>query len=98
MAKEIVWTETSIKDRLSIYQFWIDHNQSDTFSIKLELLFNESAKLVAIFPDAGTKTDFENIRVKVVRSYKLFYRNQNDRIEILRVWDSRQNPSTLKIK
>jgi plasmid stabilization system protein ParE len=56
MAKEIVWTETSIRDRLRIYQFWLSHNQSQIYSDKLEKLFNESAKLIAEFPEIGSIT------------------------------------------
>jgi plasmid stabilization system protein ParE len=97
MAKEIVWTETSVNDRLMIYQYWQVHNKSDTYSEKLEILFNESAKLIALFPGIGANTDFNDIKVKVVRDYKIFYRIDDDRIVIIRVWDSRQDPVTLKV-
>ena len=83
MAKKIEWTETSIQDRFKIYQFWIGNNRSDAYSIKLELLFNEAAKLIAEFPEIGTETDFPELRVKVIRSYKLFYLKQSaDNLEL----------------
>ncbi|WP_331971352.1 type II toxin-antitoxin system RelE/ParE family toxin [Ohtaekwangia sp.] len=97
MAKEIVWTESSIKDRFRIYKFWLQHNKSDTFSEKLEKLFNESARLLALFPEMGTPTDIADVRVKVIRSYKIFYQVRIDSIEIIRVWDSRQNPEDLSL-
>ncbi len=96
MAKTIEWTQTSIQDRFKIYQFWIDNNKSDSYSKKLEILFNEAAKLISEFPEIGTETDHPNLRVKVIKSYKLFYINQVDKIQIIRVWDSRQNPSDLE--
>lgn len=96
MAKKIEWTQTSIQDRFKIYTFWIDHNKSDSYSKKLEALFNEAAKLISEFPEIGTETDFPNLRVKVIRSYKLFYINQADRIQIIRVWDTRQNPENIE--
>ena len=43
----------------------------------------------------GTPTDFEDLRVKVIRNYKLFYKDTPNRIEIIRVWDSRQDPKDL---
>lgn len=97
MAKKIEWTHTSIQDRFGIYRFWIEKNKSDAYSKKLEVLFNEAAKLISEFPEIGTETDFPDLRVKVIRSYKLFYLNQVDKIQILRVWDSRQNPENLKL-
>ena len=97
MAKEIVWTETSVQDRLGIFQFWLIHNKSATYSKKLEYLFNESVKLLAEFPQMGTPTDYQDLKVKIVRNYKLFYRDTSNRIEIIRVWDTRQNPKDLKL-
>ena len=97
MAKVIVWTETAVRDRFRIYQFWLSHNQSQSYSDKLEKLFNESALLIAQFPEVGTKTDYKDIRVKIVGNHKLFYKSKMDRIEIIRVWDTRQNPSDIDI-
>ncbi len=97
MAKKIIWTETSVIDRFRIYQFWLDHNQSDSYSEKLERLFNESATLISLYPEIGTKTDFPEIQVKVIRNYKMFYRNNPDTIEIIRMWDTRQNPDNLRV-
>ncbi len=96
MAKKIEWTLTSIQDRFRIYHFWIDNNKSDAYSNRLEILFNEAAKLISEFPEIGTETDYPDLRVKVVKNYKLFYINQIDKIQIIRVWDSRQDPSDLE--
>jgi len=98
MAKEIGWTETSLRDRLKIFQFWLVHNQSPIYSEKLENLFNESVKLLAEFPQMGTATDYVDIRVKNIRNYKLFYRDTPGRIEIIRVWDTRQDPDELTVE
>src|SRR5258706_6533865 len=97
MAKEIVWTETAVRDRLRIYQFWLSHNQSQIYSDKLEKLFNESAKLIAEFPEIGANTDSKDVRVKVVGNYKLFYKSGEGQIEIIRIWDTRQNPADIDI-
>jgi len=98
MVKEIIWTETSVKDRLTIYRFWQNHNKSDAYSKKLEVLFSEAVKLIALFPEIGTCTDFKDVKVKMVRTYKIFYRIFDDHILIIRVWDARQDPETLKIE
>lgn len=97
MAKEIVWTESSVRDRLEIFTFWLVHNKSAIYSNKLEELFNESVKLLAEFPHMGAVTDFKDLRVKIVRNYKIFYRDTPGRIEIIRVWDTRQDPKGFKL-
>lgn len=97
MARKIEWTETSIRDRFKIYQFWIEHNNSDSHSKELEKLFNEAAKLISEFPQVGTETDFPGLRVKIVKRYKLFYMDQSDAIRIIRIWDTRQDPQSLKL-
>ncbi len=98
MAKKIVWTETAVKDRFGIYYFWLINNGSNSYSEKLERLFNESAKLIALFPEMGAKTDFPEVRVKLIKDFNVFYRNQSDSIEIIRVWDTRRNPDDLEIE
>jgi toxin YoeB len=97
MAKEIVWTETAVRDRLRIYQFWLLHNRSQSYSERLERLFNESAKLIAEFPEIGPVTDYKGIRVKTVGNHKLFYKPSESKIEIIRVWDTRQNPADIDL-
>lgn len=97
MARKVEWTKAAIQDRFEIYRFWTEKNQTDTYSKKLEFLFKEAGQLIANFPEIGTETDFPGIRVKIVKNYKLFYKDHSDLITILRVWDSRQNPERLKL-
>lgn len=97
MVKKIVWTQTAVQDRIRIYQFWLSKNKSDLFSRKLEMLFNEAAVLLSEFPEIGTQTDYQDIRVKVIRNYKLYYQISTDYIQIIRVWDTRQSPDNLQI-
>jgi plasmid stabilization system protein ParE len=78
MAKKIEWTESSLRDRVSIYQFGLDRNKSEIYSQKLETLFKEAANLISQFPEVGIETDFPELRIKVIRQYKLFYFNRED--------------------
>lgn len=96
MARKIVWTKTSIRDRFEIYKYWIEKNNSNFYSQKLEILFNEAAKLISEFPEIGTETDFPGLRVKVIKSYKLFYIDKADTVSVIRIWDSRQDPNKLE--
>ncbi|TKB96958.1 type II toxin-antitoxin system RelE/ParE family toxin [Pedobacter cryophilus] len=97
MSKKIEWTAAAIKDRFKIYKFWLEHNKSDTYSEKLEALFKEAANIIAEFPEIGIQTDYPNLRLKVISNYQLFYIHSVKTIQILRVWDTRQNPKKLKL-
>jgi len=98
MVKEIIWAEISIKDRFEIYIFWSDHNKSDTYSKKLEQLFNQTAQLLSNFPEIGLGTNFKSTKIKIVSHFKIFYLIQKESIIILRIWDARQNPKKFKLK
>ena len=94
MAKEIKWTNRAIIDRTIIYKYWLERNKSNSYSQKLEKLFEKSARIIGIFPNIGKPTNYRNVFAKVVRDYKIFYRIKSDEIEILRVWDTRQLPDS----
>ncbi len=97
MAKEIRWTTRSIIDRTNIYKYWLERNQSDIYSEKLEPLFEKSAEIISNFPNIGTRTNYRNVYSKIVRDYKIFYRIETDEIQILRVWDTRQHPDSAEL-
>lgn len=94
MAKEVRWSISALADRRHIYEYWRYRNNSDVFSDKLELLFNEVTNLLSAFPQLGAQTEASQLRVKVVRNFKLFYFDHSDHILIVRVWDTRQDPQT----
>jgi toxin YoeB len=93
MAKKIKWTTRSLFDRTNIYRYWLNRNKSNEYSEKLESLFERSANVIANFPQIGTETKYRDVFAKVVKDYKIFYRIENDEIQILRVWDTRQLPN-----
>src|SRR5690606_20385540 len=97
MAKQIVWSEPAIRDRLHIYQFWLEQNGSDHYSKKLEFLFNATAEMISKFPEIGKLSDYENVGIRVVKQYLLFYKPLGDQVYVIRIWDARQNPERLEI-
>jgi len=91
MAKKVRWTTRAIIDRINIYRYWLENNKSNDYSEKLEKLFEKSAVTISGFPHIGTPTNYREVRAKIVRDYKIFYRIKPDEIQILRVWDTRQH-------
>ncbi len=53
MAKEVIWSPLAKQKRIEILQFWIEHNQSNTYSLKLNELFKESEQIVSKYPHIG---------------------------------------------
>lgn len=92
MAKKITWTFRAQQDRKEILHYWKKRNQSNTYSKKLNQLFKQAIALVSTHPKIGRSTDIENVRVKLVRNYLIFYEEAADAIFILSIWDSRRNP------
>lgn len=98
MVKQIVWTIKAQNELIDILQYWIDRNKSNTFSRKLNNLIQEQLKLVAEFPNIGRKTDVENVSVKVIQKYLLYYEIVDNTLFILTIRHGSKNPKTLKVK
>ena len=98
MAKQIIWSLRARNDRKEILNYWRVHNQSAVYSKKLNDLFKKAVVLIANHPGIGRKTDFENVRVKLVRDYLIFYEENENEILILTIWDNRRNPEDLKVE
>ena len=99
MAKrKINWTEKANLERKEILQYWITRNKSKRYSIKLNKLFVETIKKTAENPLIGRKTDFnENIRVKIVRDYLLFYKFDDKQLKVLSIWDGNRDDNKLEV-
>ena len=96
--KEIRWTLKAIHDKLNILDFWIDRHKSKSYSKKLDKLFGKSLDSLSNHPEQGKKTNYKNIRIKIVRQYLIYYLIQDQYIEIVRIWDARRDPEKFKIK
>jgi addiction module RelE/StbE family toxin len=92
MAKQIIWTKKAQQERKEILHYCRVHNQSNTYSKRLNFLINKAITLVAAHPHIGRRTDIENVRVKLVRDYLIFYEESESEIFILTIWYNRRNP------
>ncbi len=98
MAYQIVWTEKANIERQHILEFWAENNKSKVYSLKLNKLFISTIRDLSKRPDIGRKTEFENVRVKIVRDYLIFYEIIKKEILILSVWDGRRDKMNFKIR
>lgn len=93
MVKRIIWSRLAHLDRFQILEYWIDRNKSNIFSRRLNQIFEDTADLISKHPQMGKETDVMNVRIKIVQVYFFTYRETETTIEILTIWDSRQDPS-----
>ncbi|MGK7390153.1 MAG: hypothetical protein ACNS60_07370 [Candidatus Cyclobacteriaceae bacterium M2_1C_046] len=52
MAKrKIVWTQTAARQRRNILEYWVDHNKSNSYSLKLLKTSNSKTEIIAKNPE-----------------------------------------------
>lgn len=96
MVKQVIWSLRAQADRKEILDYWRKRNKSDTYSKKLNQLFEESIRIISDFPEIGRSTDDSKARIKIVRDYLIIYEETETQIFILTIWDSRQDPDKLE--
>jgi toxin YoeB len=92
MVKQIIWSRLAQKDRFQILDYWINRNKSVSYSKKLNHIFEDTALVISKHPKFGKKTDVPDVRIKIVKDYFFTYRETEESIEVLTIWDSRQDP------
>ena len=97
-ARKIIWTQKANLERRDILEYWIDRNKSKKFSIKLNKLIVGTLKQIAENPGIGRKTNLENVRVKIIRDYLLFYEFDEDYLKVLALWGGRRDENSLQMK
>lgn len=96
--RKIIWSHRARIKLYAILEFFAKRNKSKNYSGKLYSKFNKEIKLLAKYPNLGIKTEIESVRGLIINEYIIYYESQQDRIIILMIWDSRENPDSLVIK
>lgn len=96
MVRRIKWSVRASNYLLEILEFWKGKTQSTSYSKKLYRLIQEGIKLIASRPNIGRPTNYQGVRIKIIRDYLIYYRLKDDALEIILVWDGRRNPEILK--
>lgn len=96
MAELIVfWTETAIRQRNYIFEYWIERNKSNTYANKLKGKIKERTELLKQNPELGKETDFKNTRAVSLGHYSILYQKEHSKIIVTGFWDNRQEPEKL---
>lgn len=95
---KIVWAPNALQSKKAIFTYWNNRNKSNNYSKKLNQIFQEALILVSNFDEIGKPTHLKNIRLKITGHFELIYEISADKITVLDIWDSRQNPQNFPIK
>ena len=95
MAKRLKWATSAKIQRQEILDYWIKRNQFKIYSRKLNKLFNECAEMILLYPEIGIKIPNINCRKRLIRDFYFIYTITENEIEIVTIWDTRQNPEKL---
>jgi len=95
--RRIVWSQRAKIDLFELLDYFYQRNGNKNYSRKLNKQIRAAIKILTRYSDIGIKTDIENVRNIIVQDYCIFYRKKKETIEILTIWDSRQDPNNLKI-
>ena len=96
--RKIVWSHRARIKLYEILKFFVERNNSKTYSDKLYKKLNNALKSLDKQPDLGIKTEIDAVRGLIVGNYIIFYECTKDKIIVHTLWDSRQNPEKLNIK
>jgi plasmid stabilization system protein ParE len=96
--RKIIWSSRAKTDLFDILDFYFQRNGTKTYSIKLNANLRKSILLLETHPEIGVQTDIDNIRNLIHGDYAIFYEIKIKSIEIVTIWDCRQDPGKLKIK
>jgi plasmid stabilization system protein ParE len=96
--RKIIWSSRAKTDLFDILDFYFQRNGTKTYSIKLNANLRKSILLLETHPEIGVQTDIDNIRNLIHGDYAIFYEIKIKSIEIITIWDCRQDPEKLKIK
>ena len=95
---KIFWTQTAIKQRNSIFEYWNKNNRSKSYSAKLNLMIKERLLHLSENIHIGKPTVIENVRTISLGHFSIVYQIVTDSIFIIGFWDNRQNPNVLLSK
>jgi hypothetical protein len=95
--RKIIWTIEALLTKKKLFKYWNFRNKSTLYSEKLELIFKEKLKQVALFPEASIIIS-DNLRMVLIRDYYLVFNFDQHTIIVLDIWDTRQNPENFPLK
>ena len=98
MAKEIVWSNLAKNELANILDFYIQRNGNSNYSEKLLDEIDDVIKTISESELIGRLSKNKFTRVFPLANFLIFYEVNNNRIDIVSIWDNRQDDEKRKVK
>lgn len=96
--RKIIWSNQAQIDRIGILNYWAERTYSKEYSIKLNRILINSIELISKMPEIGIRHTRTKTRIKIIKHYYIVYLFDENELKIISIWDSRQDPKTLRKK
>jgi plasmid stabilization system protein ParE len=93
--RKIIWSSRAKIDLFEILDYYYKRNGTKTYSRKINSKIRKSIKLLKKYPFIGFRTDIQFVRNLITGHFCIFYEVGDESIDIITIWDSRQNPDNL---
>ena len=93
--RKIKWSHRASLDLLEILDYYYKRNGTKTYSKKLNTKLRNSIRLLEKQSDLGVESDILNVKNLIEGDYSIFYEIASTTIDIIAIWDNRQNPENL---
>ena len=91
----VIWTDTAVRERRKILNYWTKRNKSSTYSEKLIFEIWERVQFLIKNPESFISTNYKNIRTSTLGHYNIYYKTTGKELIVVAFWDNRQNPKKL---
>ncbi|MFL9833986.1 type II toxin-antitoxin system RelE/ParE family toxin [Chryseobacterium terrae] len=91
---KIKWTPEAEKLYFETLEYWVNHNKSNTYSLKIIVEVERKEKLLSNNPFIGAiifETKEEVRRVLVLENFSIYYRVKKTTVEILSFWANKKD-------
>ena len=90
--KRVIWSPRANAEFKDILEFYLKRNGSPDYSLKLLETIDAMIGLLLLHPLMGRMTTDGKARVISFGNFLLFYDENDHELNVLSVWDNRQNP------
>jgi plasmid stabilization system protein ParE len=98
MAKfKVEWSIEAKLELIDILDFYINRNNSITYSYKLNKKINKSIQLLRRNPFLGIPTEYDSVRALITGDYQIIYEVFDQLILVIMIWDCRRDPEDKRI-
>jgi plasmid stabilization system protein ParE len=95
VVKTVIWTDTAVRERRKILNYWTKRNKSSAYSEKLIYEILARVEFLLKNPESFVSTNYKDIRTSTLGNYNIYYKTTEKELIVVAFWDNRQNPKKL---